>query len=94
MDHYKWGRLQKNPKDNVKKNCSYLDSLTVNISPIYFIICAYFLALYLCLRMCVYVYFFSDSFEDDIYIMAFTPKYFIVFFLRTGIFTYTAVTVS
>lgn len=56
-----------------KKNYFSLDSLTVNIFPIYFIICVYFLVLFLNVYMCVYQCIFSRSFENVAYIMALYP---------------------
>jgi len=63
----------KKPKDNAKKNYFFLDSLTVNVVPIYFFICVYFLVLYLYVYMCVYQYIFSRSFENVTDIMALYP---------------------
>ena len=63
----------KKPKDNAKKNYFFLDSLTVNVVPLYFFIWVDFLVLYLYVYMCVYQYIFSRSFDNVTDIMALYP---------------------
>ena len=74
----------KKPKDNAKKNYFFLDSL----------VCIFLFCIYMCICVCINI-FFPDHLTMLQISWPFTPGYFSVYFLRTGmLFTYTAVTVS